>query len=85
MSFMALVIILVLLTLSGTAVGFVAGYKWRDRSIKAGTPSAFADKRKPSASQISAAANEWAEGNPNAFGINGFRAGVEWMRQKLHQ
>lgn len=39
---------------------------------------------KPSASTniersaILAAANKWANGNPNAFGINGFQAGVEW-------
>jgi len=38
-----------------------------------------------SASQISAAADEWADGNPNRFGVNGFVAGAEWMRQKLHQ
>jgi len=60
--------------------------KWKD------VAPILADALKPStndamvsASQISAAADEWADGNPNRFGVNGFVAGAEWMRQKLHQ
>jgi len=36
-----------------------------------------------SSDAILAAGYEWAKGNPNAFGINGFQAGVEWA-QKQH-
>jgi hypothetical protein len=43
----------------------------------------------PSAKQqthdvILAAAYNWANGNPNAFGINGFQAGVEWAQKQQH-
>jgi len=31
---------------------------------------------------IFAAANKWAKGNPNCFGINGFQAGVEWAQKQ---
>jgi hypothetical protein len=31
------------------------------------------------------AAYKWATGNPNAFGINGFIAGVNWARKQQPQ
>jgi len=29
------------------------------------------------------AAIQWAKGNPNCFGINGFQAGVKWALEKI--
>jgi hypothetical protein len=34
--------------------------------------------------EIDKAADKWANNNMNAFGINGFRAGVELILQKLN-